>query len=64
MAAILQITVATRTASQVKATMAVLDPSFDKANYGRGSVRDFLTPSRSSSAYGWPLRRRHHPCTD
>jgi hypothetical protein len=43
MAAIQQITVATRTASQVKATMAVLDPSFDKANYGRGSVRDFLT---------------------
>lgn len=41
-AAMQQITAATPTASQVKAKLVTLDPSFDEANYGCGSFRDFL----------------------
>lgn len=41
-AAMRQITAATSTASQIKAKMVLLDPSFDEANYGCGSFRDFL----------------------
>jgi hypothetical protein len=37
-----QITVATPTAAQVKAKMVALDASFDVANYGCRSFRDFL----------------------
>lgn len=42
-AAMEQITVATPTAAQVKAKMVALDSSFDFANYGCRSFRDFLT---------------------
>lgn len=42
-AAMEQAAAATPTASQVKARMLALDPSFDEANYGCRSFRDFLS---------------------
>jgi hypothetical protein len=38
-----QIPTDTPTAGTVKNKMLMLDPSFDQANYGCGSFRDFLT---------------------